>query len=68
MAKKKNIKKLFRSKEKEAMVGGVCAGLAEYFNVDPTIIRLVWALITVFTWFFPGIIAYLIMWVIMPKR
>ncbi len=43
------------------MIAGVCGGLAEYFdNADPTIVRLIWALLTIFTAFFPGIIAYLI--------
>jgi phage shock protein C len=47
-------------------IAGVCAGLGKYFNVDPTIIRIVFLLTTVF-WGF-GIIAYLIFWAAMPKK
>ena len=49
------------------MLGGVCGGLGEYLDVDPTVIRLVWAVLTLFTW---GIwfIAYIIAWVIIPEE
>ena len=66
MAKK--IKRLHRSKEKDSMVGGVCAGIADYLAVDPTFIRLLWVLVTIFTGFFPGALAYLVMWAIMPEK
>ena len=46
-------KKLYRSNSK--MIAGICAGIAEYFEVDPTIIRIVYAILTVFT-LFSGII------------
>jgi phage shock protein C len=61
------IKRLYRSK-KERMVAGICGGVAEYYGQDPTIIRLVWVLITVFTWFVPGIIAYVLAWVVVPEQ
>lgn len=47
------------------MVAGICAGLAEYFEVDPTIVRVIFVLLTV-----PhgaGLLIYLIMWVIVPE-
>ena len=50
------------------MIGGVCGGLGENFDSDPTIIRLLWALITVFTGFFVGIIVYLLAWIIIPEK
>ena len=56
-------KRLYRSRE-EKIIGGVCGGLAEYFNVDPTLIRLALVLITLFGG--AGIIAYLVLWVIVP--
>ena len=59
-------KRLYRSK-KERMLGGVCAGIAEYFDVDPTLIRVVWVLITAFG-IIPGILAYLICWIIIPEK
>jgi len=58
------LKRLYRSKEK--MVAGVCAGLADYFNVDPTIIRILFVVIA-----FAGgasLLAYLIMWIIVPEE
>lgn len=49
------------------MLGGVCAGLAEYADVDPTVVRLLYAALTVFT-AFSGIILYPILWIIMPEK
>jgi len=61
---KKN-KKLFRNK-KNRILGGVCSGIADYLEVDPTIIRLFWILGTLF--WGAGLIAYLIFWIIMPEK
>jgi phage shock protein PspC (stress-responsive transcriptional regulator) len=47
---------------------GVCGGIAEYFNIDSTLIRLAWVLITIFSAGFGGLIAYLIAWAIMPPK
>ena len=57
-------RKLFRS-EKNKMLCGVCGGLGEYFNVDPTIIRLIVAL---FSCAGPGIIFYIAAALIVPKN
>ena len=51
----------------ERMIAGVCGGLAEYFGWDPTLVRIVYALATIFT-AFAGIIIYLILWIIMPEE
>ncbi len=59
-----NQRKLYRS-DTDKMLCGVCGGIAEYFNVDPTIIRLLW---TVLTCTGPGIVAYIIAAVIIPRR
>ncbi len=48
-------------------VGGVCGGLGEYFNMDPTLIRLIWGLGTIMSGFVPGIIAYVVAWAIIPQ-
>ena len=61
-----NNKKLTRSR-KERMIAGVCGGLAEYLGWDPTLVRIVYALATIFT-AFAGIIIYLILWIIMPEE
>ncbi|MEW6610428.1 MAG: PspC domain-containing protein [Patescibacteria group bacterium] len=57
------MKKLYRSRTNK-MIAGVCGGLAEYFNVDPTIVRLAFVLITFFQGF--GILLYLVLWIIVP--
>jgi len=50
------------------MIGGVAAGLAEYFNIDATLVRLGFALLGVFTVGFPMILLYIILWVVMPQN
>ena len=59
-------KRLYKSNV-DKKLDGVCAGIAEYFNVDPTLIRLVWALVTLCT-VGVGLIGYLICAVIMPRK
>jgi phage shock protein C len=46
------------------MIGGVCGGLAVYFGVDPTLVRVLWVAMTLFVGV--GILLYLILWVVMP--
>ena len=58
-------KKLYRSSTNR-MLGGVCAGLAEYWNLDPTLIRVVMAV--AFFLPIPVILPYLIMWLSIPER
>lgn len=59
--------KLYRS-QKNKVIAGVCGGLAEYNQWDPSITRLIAAGITILTGFGPGIILYLIAWIIIPKN
>jgi phage shock protein C len=59
-------KRLTRSKEK--MVAGVLAGIANYFDTDPTIIRILYVVLSIASIGFPGLFAYLIMWVIIPEE
>jgi phage shock protein C len=49
-------------------LSGVCGGLAEYMNVDATIVRLLYVFLTLFTGFFPGIILYVVAALIAPKE
>ena len=56
------MKRLYRNTS-EAKLGGVCAGLGEYLNIDPVIIRLLFLLF----FFAGGVIAYIIAWVIVPE-
>lgn len=59
-------KKLRRSHNK--MVAGVCAGIAEYFQIDITLARVAYALLSIFSAGFPGLILYIILWIIMPQK
>lgn len=56
--------RLHRS-ETDRVVGGVCGGLGEYFNIDSTIIRLIFILITIFGG--SGVLIYLILWLVIPS-
>lgn len=48
-------------------LGGVCGGIAEWFNLTPTLVRIVWAVITIITFIIPGLIVYIILWTTMIK-
>ncbi len=58
-------KKMYRS-TKDRMLAGVSGGLGEYFGFDPTIIRVLFVFFTLF--FGGGILAYLILWLLMPQE
>lgn len=58
-------KKLYRS-QTDKMIAGVCGGIAEYFGIDSTLVRLGWVLFTFAGG--SGILAYIIAWIIMPYR
>jgi phage shock protein C len=60
-------KKLYRSKT-DKKIAGVCAGLAEYFNVDVTALRLLWIFLVLFTGIVPGVIAYILAIFIVPSK
>lgn len=50
------------------MIGGVCAGLAEYLDIDSTLIRLLFVAIGVLTALFPMFLFYIVAWIIMPVK
>ena len=58
-------KTLYRT-ENNKMIGGVCGGLGKYFEIDPTIVRLLFALI--FFGFGAGLMIYVLLWIIMPDE
>ena len=60
-----NVKRLYRS-DSNRMLCGVCAGIAEYFNLDPTLIRLAWALFCVLGG--SGVLAYILAAIIIPPE
>lgn len=64
VAKKTKSSELTRS-EKNRVLGGVCVGLADFFNIDPTLIRIIFVLITLFGG--SGILLYLVLWLLIPS-
>jgi phage shock protein PspC (stress-responsive transcriptional regulator) len=58
-------KRLTRSNK--GMIAGVCAGIADYLDFDPTLVRVAYILLSILT-AFSGVIAYLILWIVMPKE
>ncbi len=60
-------KKLHRSTS-NSIIAGVCGGLAEWLGWNPTMVRILYVIISVVSAAFPGILVYLILWFVMPKR
>ncbi len=58
-------RRLYRS-QTEKMIGGVCGGLAEVLDVDPTIVRVVFVLLALLGGH--GLLLYLILWIVMPRQ
>lgn len=52
----------------DVKIAGVCAGIAKYFDFDVTIVRILYAALTIFTVGFPGVLLYLLLMLIMPKE
>ena len=59
------MKRLYRSKTNR-IIAGVCSGIAEYFDIDPTLIRLLWLLFSLGGG--AGVLAYIIAWIIIPEE
>ena len=59
-------KRLYRS-TKNKIIAGVCGGLAEYFGVDPVIVRIIWVAFLLLS-FGIAVIIYLILWLVVPKK
>lgn len=59
-------KRLFRSNDR--MLGGVCAGIAEYIGWDPTLVRIAYIVLSIVSAAFPGLLVYLILWIVIPPR
>ena len=58
-------KRLYRSRS-QTMLFGVCGGIAEYFQLDPTLVRLGWVVLSVFSAGFPGLLIYIIFALVVP--
>ncbi|MGQ7870781.1 PspC domain-containing protein [Sunxiuqinia sp. sy24] len=59
-------KRLTRSNNK--MIAGVIAGLAEYFSIDPSLLRVIYVVVSVLSAGFPGLLIYLICWIFIPQQ
>jgi phage shock protein PspC (stress-responsive transcriptional regulator) len=59
-------KRLYRS-QTDRKIAGVCGGLAEFFNIDPVIVRVV-AVILLLPGGLPGLLPYVVLWVLAPKK
>ena len=57
---------LYRSR-RNVIIAGVCAGLADWLGWSPTWVRLLYILVSILSVAFPGIVVYLILWLVMPK-
>jgi phage shock protein C len=60
------MKKLYRSRDNR-MIAGVCGGLAEYFNIDPVIMRIIF-FILLLPGGLPGLLPYIVLWIIVPEK
>ena len=49
------------------MIAGVCGGIADWVGWDPTVVRILYITMSVMSIAFPGILAYLVLWIVMPK-
>jgi phage shock protein C len=60
-------KKLMRSRA-DRKIGGVCAGLAQYLDLDISLVRILWFFVTFVSGVFPGLVAYVLAWIIIPEE
>ena len=58
---------LYRSR-RSSIIAGVCGGLAEWLGWSPTWVRILFVLISILSVAFPGIVVYIILWIVMPKN
>ena len=49
------------------IVAGVCGGLAEWLGWDPTLVRVLYVLVSILSAAFPGILVYIVLWILMPE-
>ncbi len=59
------VKKLYRSR-KNRVIAGICGGLGDYFQVDPTLVRVLWVVFSLL--WGAGLLAYIILWIIVPEE
>lgn len=57
---------MYRSSNR--ILAGVCGGIAEYLDIDPTVIRVLYAVLSIFSVGFPGVLLYIILMVLIPEE
>jgi phage shock protein C len=65
MSSEPRSRRLTRSR-RHKMIAGVCGGIAEYFDLDPTVVRVAYVLVSIISVAFPGILAYIVLMFVMP--
>ncbi len=55
-------------RSRNRVLAGVCGGLAEWLGWDPTLVRILFVLVSVLSAAFPGLLVYVVLWIVMPKR
>jgi phage shock protein PspC (stress-responsive transcriptional regulator) len=62
-----NTRPLRRSRRNRC-IAGVVGGLADYFGLDPTLARVLYVLVSIFSAAFPGLVVYIILWILVPQE
>ena len=57
-----------RRSRTDRMIAGVCAGLARHFGLDVTLMRVLYVLVSILSVAFPGILVYIILWIVIPEE
>lgn len=63
-----NLRAPLRRSRSDRRIAGVVAGLAKYFGIDPTLARVLYVVVSVLSAAFPGILVYLLLWVVIPQE
>jgi len=59
--------KPLRRSHRQRKIAGVCGGIAEWLDWDPTVVRVIYVVASIVSVAFPGILVYLLLWVVMPR-
>lgn len=62
-----NTTKRLKRSYQDRMIAGVCGGLADYFDLDPTLVRVGYVLLSFLSAGFPGLLVYIVLWIVIPE-
>ena len=60
--------RLLRRSRTDRVIAGVCAGLAHHFGLDVSLMRVLYVLVSILSAAFPGILAYIVLWIVIPEE